>query len=571
MKIASEISAHASVQLGEKQRSMILSRLQRRMQQLDLKTEEEYVEYYVENHEEEFKHLLSLLTTHHTFFFREYGQFEHLRDVILPKLLPAIRARGDKKLRIWSAACSRGQEVYSLAIFLDLVLKEQAPDISLEIVGTDVDEISVDFARNGVYMKRELDPVPVIYQSGNFLKGSSGLEQFVKVHPRIRSKCTFAKSNLTDTGTWPAGSFDVIFCRNVFIYFSAADISSVIGKMKSRLQTAGSVFLGLTESINGVSTALTAIGPSVYGRSEDWAPKKSELKVVPRQVRRVLAVDDSSTVLKLLGEIFHRDSGFTIVDTANNGLEAAKLLARNEYDLITLDIHMPEMTGLEFMRSVYRPDFPPVIVVSSVDRTDDRLALEMMRLGAKDYIQKPTLSNFPQYKEEFLNKANAVCSHKTAASAKGIDHLFAKRATETAKGGVGVFFDVKDWQRALEFVRSNRGPGIKFELVFVGGSETGGDLRDRFASVRDSLGAFHRQTIQQSQFHLPKMDVAVVLSSFERKRLSIFRFMKATTYLAEEAYANVDRRLLEDFDIYPAASLGYVVKKSLAVSFQKGA
>lgn len=574
------------MQLGEKQRGMILNRLRRRMQILGLKTEDEYVEYYVENHEDEFKQLLSLLTTHHTFFFREFKQFEHLRDVVLPKLIPKVRARADRTLRVWSAACSRGHETYSLAIFLDLILREQAPDIKLRINGSDVDGISVDFAANGVFLKREIDSVPVIFQSGNFVRGSSGLEDYVKVHSRIRSMCDYSVGNLGDIKTWPVGMFDVIFCRNVFIYFSIADIARVMSNMKSRLHERGAIYLGLTESINGVTTVVSPIGPSVYGREEEWTNKlgvtrssgsraldagSESVKAMPARKRRVLCVDDSPVVLKLLGEIFSPQSNFVVEHTATNGKEAARLVEKNTYDLITLDIHMPEMTGLEFMQNVYRKTFPPVIVVSSVDRTDDKLALEMMRLGAKDYVQKPSLKDFTRYKEEFLLKANAVCGHSMATALGGVDQLFAKKNQEIASGVVAVFFRESDWKRALDFVRMNRSARITFELIYIEDAKTEKNWSDHFSSSMDSITRIYKQKGAEGCFHLPKMNVAVVLSRFERNQLSAFKFMKNATYLAEEAYAVSDRKIVEDFDLFPQASLSYMVKKSLLESLKKGA
>jgi chemotaxis protein methyltransferase CheR len=402
--------------------------------------------------------------------------------------------------------------------------------------------------------------------------------------------CSFATGNLADTQTWPAGSFDVVFCRNVFIYFSSTDIARTVTNMKNRLSEMGTLFLGLTESINGVTNVLTAIGPSIYGRDAEWVAKpevkarakvdvvtgptttpSASLKVMPPVERRVLCVDDSPIVLKLLGEIFTKGSGFVVADSASNGKIAADLLVKNKYDLITLDIHMPQMTGLEFMQKAYRPEFPPVIVVSSVDRTDNSLALEMMRLGAKDYVQKPALKDFERYKDEFLLKANAVCQYSKRVTGASADQLFARSGNDVAKGRVGLYFREKDWRRALDFIQSNSHSGMSFEIVYIEEPSSDKTWLDRFTNLGKRLATVHRQKDHNGALFLPKMDVAVVLSNLSPQQLNALRFMKSATYLAEEAYPRADNSILDSFDMFPSASLAYVVKKSLIETHKKGA
>ena len=131
---SSEVSRLTGVQLGEKQRAMVESRLNKRSHELGLEGIQDYVEYYRERGQQETTALISLMTTHHTYFFREYSHFEYLEKNVLAKAVVAAKARGDKTVRIWSAACSRGQEVYSLAMFLDFHLKNMAPDVTFETI-----------------------------------------------------------------------------------------------------------------------------------------------------------------------------------------------------------------------------------------------------------------------------------------------------------------------------------------------------------------------------------------------------------------------------------------------------
>lgn len=591
MNIASEVSDHSGVQLGEKQKDMIINRLRRRMYSLGLASEEEYVQHYIDNRSDEFKHLLSLFTTHHTFFFREFKQFEVLRDDVLPRLVKNIRNRSDKTLRIWSAACSRGQEVYSLAVFLTPILKELAPDIKLEICGTDIDEISVEFASNAVFLKKEVDGIPLVYQTGNFIRGSAGLEDFVKVHSKVRENCWFKHANLIEPRSWPDGKFDIIFCRNVFIYFSPQDISRVVGLMKERMHSDGALFLGLTESINGISSLLKAVGPSVYAaehikesKNQTMSPaatakvvdlkrsQPADVKVLPKstqqsELRRVLCVDDSPTVLDLMKGIFNPGTGYIVAATANNGKEAADWLKKEKFDLITLDIHMPEMTGLEFMQKEYRSGMPPVLVVSSVERTEKSLALEMMRLGAKDYIQKPSLKDFNQYKEEIHLKAKTMVGTSTTkvVEAKNtLDREFASDENKKlSKGSIAIFFKEEDAERVKRFIFSNKSIGVVFKLVCVMPDESKDLVRTYFSEYSSCISEVHRQSNKRNSLHLPSMDVGVVLSKFKNDQLNLFSLIDSTVFLAEEAYPEERRQLAEIFDLFPSASLGYMVKKTL--------
>jgi chemotaxis protein methyltransferase CheR len=167
-KLVNELTG---IQLGESQSTMVHHRVQKRMIELQLTDATAYLSYLKENIEEESKALVSLITTHHTFFFREFNHFEFLEQKGLKQVTDAIRAEGRKTLRIWSAACSRGQEVYSLAMFLRFHLKKIAPDFDFEIFGSDVDPESITIAKNGVYRWNEIKEIPSIYLLDNWVKG----------------------------------------------------------------------------------------------------------------------------------------------------------------------------------------------------------------------------------------------------------------------------------------------------------------------------------------------------------------------------------------------------------------
>jgi len=204
------VSEMAGIQLGERQESMVENRLRTRMLKLNMPTFEEYLNFLKHNQETESQALLSLLTTHHTYFFREFSHFEHLLNHGLNSMIDKARSRPDKTIRIWSAACSRGQEVYSLAMFFNFHLKHMAPDVKFEISASDVDPESVEIAKNGVYKNEELKQCPAMYMDGNWSKGSGDVKEFSKVKDSLKNHCKFLVVNLFQPESFLTGKkFDL--------------------------------------------------------------------------------------------------------------------------------------------------------------------------------------------------------------------------------------------------------------------------------------------------------------------------------------------------------------------------
>lgn len=553
MLLASEVSEVSGVQLGEKQQDMVVQRLRRRMTLLGLKNEAEYIAYYQNNRDDEFRELISLFTTHHTYFFREFKHFEVLKQQTLPQLIPLVRKRADKTLHLWSAACSRGHEVYSLAIFIEQCLKEMAPDLTYQIHGTDIDAISVEFAKNGVFPKKETDSVPLAYQTGNFIRGRGQYSDYTRVHQRIHDRCSFDVANLVDVKTWPKQNFDIIFCRNVFIYFTGNDMEKTARNFQKRLNEGGALFLGLTETLNGLNVNLKLTGPSVYGLPKDKSSAASHLSVVPSTVsasqptfvapqakevvRRVLCVDDSPTILALLKQTFTKADGFTVADTAANGQEALEKLKKNSYDLITLDIHMPIMNGIEFLKNSQNLNRPPVIVISSVDRQEQSLALEALKLGAKDYVEKPSLKTFDASREEILFKARTLAvENKSSDFNHSLDKVFGgQEIASKATGQVAILHAPNDLARAQSYVTSN----------------ASALLQNRVLSFQGFVLPLELKT----------SNAIVVLSVFPSHVLEQLKKTGKKVYLLEDVYGSGKAALIKDFELYPMASLGYAVSR----------
>ncbi len=427
-EVAKVVTSIAGIQLGEKQKSMVENRLKKRMLEMGIATEQDYYQYFLANEKEETQNLISLLTTHHTYFFREFSHFQFLEHVGLKKIIEAKRAAGSKVIRIWSAACSRGQEVYSLSMFLHDVLNKLAPDFKYEIFGSDVDKESVGIARNGVYLYDEVKEIPTHYLEGNWARGTGAISNYVKAKKNIKDPCSFDVVNLMNIpSSLENNKFDIIFCRNVFIYFTPEQIKTISSGLLKSLLPHGYFFIGISESLMGLGLPVENMGPSIFSLKSAQTNVSSIVRPTPVPVAantpsvmgglaplRVMCVDDSSSILTLLKKILTTQNGFEIVATAGNGVEAAEKLKTTKVDLMTLDIHMPEMDGLTYLKTYYNNQHPPVVVISSVSRENADLAVKCLEYGASDYVEKPALNNINERGEEIRMKLMVANQNKNA-------------------------------------------------------------------------------------------------------------------------------------------------------------
>ena len=416
--------------------STIETRLRSRMMKLGLSDFDEYSHYLSANESSERSVLRGLMTTHHTFFFREFQHFDVLQDWISSHIRSGEWSKA-KPVKVWCAAASRGQEPYSLAMFLNVHLK-QAFGIDFHVYATDIDPESIAYGSNGVYPYKEVQGIPMAYLSGNWARGTGDISHFAKAKKSLREKISWGVVNLLETKDYGKqnGPFDVVFCRNVFIYFEETKIHKITRDIMSAMLEGGLFVSGLSEPLAAETLGLGKVGPSSYqtpGKrghvtavaASPFAPNPTIHPVAAPL--RALVVDDSPTIQKLLKKLLIDDKSFDHVDLALNGEEAGRRLASGHYDLITLDIHMPVMGGIEFLEKVYKKDVhPPVLVVSSVSREDRSLATRALELGAKDYVEKPDLSRMKESAGEILSKARTVARMKNARTSLELDRSFGR-------------------------------------------------------------------------------------------------------------------------------------------------
>lgn len=416
-KVSEIVHKISGNKFGEKQSFMVESRIKKRMMELSIKSPDDYIKY-IESNKAEINMLVSLMTTHHTFFFREFAHFDLLKN-LLPKVVAACKQRGEKTVHIWSAACSRGHEVYSLAMFMEVILPTIDPTMNYKILGTDIDSESIRIATNGVYHHNELKEIPMSFLGEHWAKGSGEILLYSKVKKSLRDKCDFREGNLLQVKeSSRSQKFDIIFCRNVFIYFEPYQIEAIAEELLKTLHPEGVFFSGISESLMGYKLEVSSVGPSVYIHSGNTNPSAREVMPAPKstdavvfQIQkycRVLCVDDSPSIITMLKKILSKEHGFEVVATASNGVEAAEILKTMQIDLMTLDIHMPQMDGVAYLKKYYKKDHPAVVMVSSVDREDTELAIQALKAGASDYVEKPSLVTLEERGDELRNKFRAL-------------------------------------------------------------------------------------------------------------------------------------------------------------------
>ena len=247
-EIAAMIYSDAGIYLNDSKASLVYSRLSKHIRNLGLKGFREYCVLVASPEGAAARRdMLSHLTTNFTRFFRENHHFEHLRDEVLPGLIAQAKSGG--RVRIWSAACSDGQEPYSIALTV-LAALPNAADYDFKILATDIDPKILALARAGVYDENALETVTPAMRKQSFREVDVGGRRRFQVDDRVKKLITFNELNLM--AQWPfKGQFDVIFCRNVVIYFDEPTQMKIWSRFASLLPEGGHLYIGHSERVSG--------------------------------------------------------------------------------------------------------------------------------------------------------------------------------------------------------------------------------------------------------------------------------------------------------------------------------
>jgi chemotaxis protein methyltransferase CheR len=252
--IAEVLEENAGLAFGEASRVAFERRLADRVVELGLSTFSEYHKYLLfnSNRQSELSTVIELLTTAETYFMRQAYQLESFRNEVLPEL--ARRNARSRRLAVWSAGCSTGEEVYTLAILIRQ--SELFQDWDVRVLGSDLTSSRVAFARRGVYRERSFKAVDTAFRERYFVAHPDGF----KVQDSLRDTCHFGQLNLLDSESVSSvGRVDAVFCRNVLIYLAPAQRAVVSRHIYQRLVPGGYLFLGHSESLLNVSTAFELV------------------------------------------------------------------------------------------------------------------------------------------------------------------------------------------------------------------------------------------------------------------------------------------------------------------------
>jgi chemotaxis protein methyltransferase CheR len=248
---------YSGIVLARHKRNMVYSRIARRVRALKLNCFSDYLNYLECNHAVEASEFINALTTNLTSFFRENHHFNFLKEELFPKL--AIINQSSRKLRIWSAGCSIGQEAYSIAV----MLKESVFPLSwdVKILATDLDSNVIETGREAIYPSEHIDGIDSKIVKKYFNRSNDG--QSVQVKDALRKMVFFKRLNLLEE--WPmTGPFDVIFCRNVVIYFNKETQNILFDRYADMLPIGGHLIIGHSENINGVTDRFENLGNTIY-------------------------------------------------------------------------------------------------------------------------------------------------------------------------------------------------------------------------------------------------------------------------------------------------------------------
>jgi chemotaxis protein methyltransferase CheR len=255
----------AGIALHDGKEALVASRVAKRQRALGIPTAKEYIQYLEDDDSgEELVQFLDVISTNFTSFFREADHFSLLVNLVKNGL-----TSGQRRFRFWSAACSSGEEPYSIGISLDELFETYVVD--WKILATDISTKVLGKAQTGVYGENCIKSISKTQKNKYFEKEKSEehcCNLNFKICPQLKDHITFRRLNLSDPPFPMAGPFDMVFCRNVMIYFDKITRQNLVSEIERLLRPSGLLVVGHTETLTGISTQLLTKGPSVYMKAE---------------------------------------------------------------------------------------------------------------------------------------------------------------------------------------------------------------------------------------------------------------------------------------------------------------
>lgn len=264
-RFADFITRELGIKMNETKVSMLQSRLMRRLRQLGLSSLDDYQEYLFNspNAEEERVHFIDAVTTNKTDFFREPQHFDYLTRTAIPNLASRYGTGGSWRFKLWCAGCSTGEEPHTQAMVLSEYARQNS-GFDFVILATDISTRVLAHARRGIYEEERIEPVAVALRQRYLLRSKNADQPLVRVVPELRRRIHFHRLNFMDADYNVKDQFDVIFFRNVMIYFDKPTQEAVINKLCRNLKPGGYLFAGHSESLAGLNIPVTPVASAVF-------------------------------------------------------------------------------------------------------------------------------------------------------------------------------------------------------------------------------------------------------------------------------------------------------------------
>ena len=261
------IQSQFGIKMPASKKQMVESRLRKRLVQLRINNYDAYCRYLfsAEGVEKELGEFINQITTNKTDFFREPAHFSFLENQALPALIQKRRSGTATPLRIWSTACSRGHEPYTIAMVVnEFTASHPGHMVEFSILGTDISSRVLAESRRAVYSHEEIAPVALPLRKKYLLRSRNYRDNLVRIVPALRQRVTFRQMNLMDEKLDIRPGLDIVFCRNVMIYFSKETQDVLLKKICEKIRTGGYLFMGHSEVLHDRALPLQAVAPTVY-------------------------------------------------------------------------------------------------------------------------------------------------------------------------------------------------------------------------------------------------------------------------------------------------------------------
>jgi chemotaxis protein methyltransferase CheR len=259
------IQGQCGIKMPLSKKTMLQGRLQKRLRVLQLPSFSAYADFLFSTNgmEEEILHMIDAVTTNKTDFFRESNHFDYLTSIVLPEIINTAKISAGKHIKAWSAGCSTGEEPYTLAMVISQFI-ERNPSVRFSILATDISTKVLQNAQMGIYQEEKIAPVPMDFRQKYLLRSKD--KSVVRIVPELRSCVQFMRLNFMNNDFGLRDMMDIIFCRNVIIYFDRPTQEIILQRICRHLTPGGYLFMGHSETLNGMELPLTQVSASIYRR-----------------------------------------------------------------------------------------------------------------------------------------------------------------------------------------------------------------------------------------------------------------------------------------------------------------